>query len=54
MMHDTGYISMFRNGNLKCFEVKISDDCTASYNGEPLQVNGENLKVASLTNVQMS
>jgi tyrosyl-tRNA synthetase len=35
-------------------DLKISDDCTASYNGEPLQVNGENLKVASLTNVQMS
>ena len=34
--------------------LKIADDSTATYNGEALQVNGENLSVASLKNVQMS
>ena len=34
--------------------LKIADDSTAMYNGEALQVNGENLSVASLKNVQMS
>lgn len=34
--------------------LKISDDCTATYNGEALQVNGESLTVSSLTNVQIS